>query len=102
MHAVSSGTPFIAPQRLLTQVIAPRVREFRPDAILLSAGFDAYVDDPIGGMAVTVDGYRAIARRWRVLAEELCGGKIAAALEGGYNLAGLGKSVRAFLEEWSR
>ncbi|MCC7384239.1 MAG: histone deacetylase [Deltaproteobacteria bacterium] len=85
----------------IDRVIAPRVRAFRPDMILLSAGFDAYERDPLGGLAVTVEGFRAVARRWRRLAEELCGGRVAAFLEGGYHLEGLAASVRAFLEAWS-
>jgi acetoin utilization deacetylase AcuC-like enzyme len=81
-------------------VLEPKVRAFRPDIILMSAGFDAFELDPLGGLKVTVEGFRALAKRWRVLAEELCAGRMAAFLEGGYHLEGLGASVRAFLEGW--
>ena len=81
---------------------APKLRAFRPDFILMSAGFDAFVDDPLGGLVVTVEGFREIAKRHAALADELCGGRIAATLEGGYDLPGLGRSVTAFLEAWDR
>jgi acetoin utilization deacetylase AcuC-like enzyme len=83
------------------EMLAPAVRAFQPDLILMSAGFDAYEHDPIGGFKITVDGYRTLARRWAALAGELAGGRIAAVLEGGYSLDGLGACVRAFLEGWS-
>jgi acetoin utilization deacetylase AcuC-like enzyme len=84
------------------QILAPKVRAFRPDMILISAGFDPYEQDPIGGFQITVGGFKALAERWRDLAGELCEGKIAATLEGGYHLEGLGASVRAVLEAWDR
>jgi acetoin utilization deacetylase AcuC-like enzyme len=57
------------------------VRRFEPDLLLVSAGFDAHVDDPLGDMEVTADGFRELARRTGQLAP-----RIAAVLEGGYNL----------------
>jgi acetoin utilization deacetylase AcuC-like enzyme len=84
------------------ELLVPRVRAFAPDMILISAGFDPYVHDPLGGLAVTVEGFGALAALWRELAEELCGGRIAAVLEGGYHLEGLGRAARAMLEAWSR
>ena len=80
---------------------APAVRKFRPEVILLSAGFDAFEDDPLGGFDITVDGFEAIARRWGDLASEVCEGRIAGVLEGGYDLRGLGACVRRFLSTWA-
>lgn len=82
-------------------VLGPRLVDFAPDLILISAGFDPYEDDPLGGFQVTVSGFRELALRWRDLAERLTGGKIAGVLEGGYDLDGLGASVTALLEAWS-
>lgn len=82
-------------------VLLPKVRDFAPDFILLSAGFDPYEGDPIGGFRVTVEGFAALARVWRELAESCCEGRIAGVLEGGYDLDGLGRSVRAVLEAWA-
>jgi acetoin utilization deacetylase AcuC-like enzyme len=80
------------------EVFVPALRRFRPDIILLSAGFDAYVDDPLAGMQVTVQGYREMARAITQVADEVCEGRIVCALEGGYNLQGLGGGVVAVLD----
>jgi acetoin utilization deacetylase AcuC-like enzyme len=59
--------------------VEPAVRLFEPELVLVSAGFDAHVDDPLAGMRVTADGFRELARRSAALAPRL-----AAVLEGGY------------------
>jgi acetoin utilization deacetylase AcuC-like enzyme len=76
------------------------VRRFAPDFVLISAGFDPYQGDPLGGFDVTPAGFGALASLWRALADEVAGGRIAAVLEGGYDLPGLGACVRATLEAW--
>lgn len=83
------------------QVLEPAVRAFSPDMILISAGYDAYVEDPVGGLSVTVDGYRTLAGRWRDLAEQICGGRIAGVLEGGYHLDGLVACIDATMNVWA-
>jgi acetoin utilization deacetylase AcuC-like enzyme len=70
------------------EVIVPALRAFRPELILVSAGFDAFVDDPIAGMDVTVGGFAGMARSIRQVADELCQGRMVCVLEGGYDLAG--------------
>jgi acetoin utilization deacetylase AcuC-like enzyme len=70
-------------------VIAPALRGYRPDLILISAGFDAFAADPIAGMRVSAAGYRRMAATLRRLADELCEGRLVAVLEGGYDLGGL-------------
>lgn len=80
--------------------LEPAVRAFRPDFILISAGYDAHVDDPLGELRVTSRGFGELAKRWRALAEELCGGRIAGVLEGGYDLDALTDSIDATLEAW--
>lgn len=74
-------------------VVEPAVRGFAPELLLVSAGFDAHADDPIAGMALTADGFRELARRSAQLAP-----RVAAVLEGGYNLATLPSLVEATLE----
>jgi acetoin utilization deacetylase AcuC-like enzyme len=69
------------------------VRAFAPDLVLVSAGFDAHVDDPLAGMHVTADGFRELARRSAALAP-----RAAAVLEGGYNLRTLPDLVDAALD----
>jgi acetoin utilization deacetylase AcuC-like enzyme len=73
--------------------IAPFVEACRPDLILLSAGYDAHRDDPIGGCRVTDVGFAALVARTRDLADRLCDGRLVAVLEGGYDPAALGRCV---------
>jgi len=65
--------------------VIPALRAFAPEALLLSAGFDAWARDPLGGMEVTGAGFHEWGLRLRDLAEEACGGRILALLEGGYD-----------------
>jgi acetoin utilization deacetylase AcuC-like enzyme len=74
-------------------LLEPAVGSFDPELLIVSAGFDAHVDDPLGGMAVTSDGFRDLAARCTQLAP-----RVAAVLEGGYNLATLPGLVEAALE----
>jgi len=83
------------------QVFRPIARQFRPDAILVSAGFDIYVGDPLGGMRVTDKGFGLLAASLRRMAEELCAGRIVFTLEGGYNVDGLAAGVRESLKVMS-
>ena len=77
-------------------VVEPAVSRFSPDLLLVSAGFDAHVDDPLASMRLTVDGFRELAARCRSLAP-----RTAAVLEGGYNLDTLPGLVSAALEGFS-
>lgn len=83
---------------LFTELIEPVVAAFRPDLLIVSSGFDAHADDPMARMHVTTPGFRRIAERVRLLAEECAGGRLVGLLEGGYNLAALGASLQATLE----
>ena len=78
--------------------ILPALRRFAPDVLLLSAGFDAWRHDPLGGMQVTEEGFRAWGNWLRELAAEICGGRVLAVLEGGYDLRNLPLLVEAHLE----
>ncbi|MGH3102808.1 MAG: histone deacetylase family protein [Gaiellaceae bacterium] len=73
--------------------VEPKLRRFDPDLLLVSAGFDAHVEDPLADIAVTEEGFRELARRAAALAP-----RIAAVLEGGYNLRTLPRLVEAALE----
>lgn len=77
------------------EVCAPAVRRFRPDLILVSAGFDAHFADPLAQELLSAAGYYEIACLLNGLAAELCGGRIVYALEGGYDLTALAWSVQA-------
>ncbi len=78
--------------------VIPALRQFAPDVLLLSAGFDAWQRDPLGGMRVTEEGFRSWGGWLRELAAEVCGGRVLAVLEGGYDLASLPRLVEANLE----
>ncbi|GAB4538663.1 MAG: histone deacetylase [Anaerolineae bacterium] len=80
-------------QQLYQQVVIPVARRFRPDLILVSAGFDAHWDDPLAGLGLSLGGYAWIARTLISLAGELCGGRIVFTLEGGYHLAVLSHGI---------
>ncbi len=77
--------------------ILPALAGFRPDVLLLSAGFDAWRGDPLGGMAVTEQGFASWGRQLAALADEVAGGRLLAVLEGGYDLANLPLLVESFL-----
>jgi acetoin utilization deacetylase AcuC-like enzyme len=73
----------------------PVLRQFKPELILLSAGFDAYEDDPLGGMRVTAAGFERLTADLVTVAHETCAGRLVAIVEGGYDLTGLGDCLRA-------
>jgi acetoin utilization deacetylase AcuC-like enzyme len=71
--------------QISAQVIAPMVKSFRPDMILVSAGFDSHWDDPLTSLGLSSAGFYSISRQLVELAGEMCGGKIMFVLEGGYS-----------------
>jgi acetoin utilization deacetylase AcuC-like enzyme len=77
------------------EVVAPVVRQFGPDLVLLSAGFDAHERDPLGGMRLTSRAFAAMTMELRCAAEECCRGRIVAVTEGGYDFRALTESLMA-------
>ncbi|MCE5228516.1 histone deacetylase [bacterium] len=75
--------------------LVPAARKFKPDFILISAGFDAHKNDPIGGLAYTPAGYAALTRIVKKIAFEECHGRLVSLLEGGYNPDALAESAEA-------
>jgi len=73
--------------------VASAVRAFQPDILLLSAGYDAHRDDPLGGLRVTDAGFQALSKTTRMLADELTAGRLIAVLEGGYHPSALARCV---------
>jgi acetoin utilization deacetylase AcuC-like enzyme len=84
--------------RIFRDVLVPVGLQYRPELILVSAGFDAHRDDPLGGMELSSGGYGAIASEILGLARETCLGKVIFALEGGYNLKALEESIGSVLD----
>jgi acetoin utilization deacetylase AcuC-like enzyme len=83
---------------LYREIIGPVGREFRPQFVLVSAGFDAHHKDPLGAMRLTPIGYAALVKEILDIADESCDGKTVFSLEGGYDLAGLEESIVSALE----
>jgi acetoin utilization deacetylase AcuC-like enzyme len=84
--------------RVYSEILKPIALEYKPELVLVSAGFDPYIKDPLGGMEVTGSGFGALASIVRDIAEQTCGGKVLLTLEGGYNPEGLREGVRAVLQ----
>ncbi len=74
------------------------MEKFLPEFILISAGFDAHRDDPLGGMNLTTSSFELFSKKIMDLADRYCGGKVISFLEGGYDLKALAESVRIHLE----
>ena len=81
------------------RILEPIANAFAPELILVSAGFDIYYQDPLGGMRVTPDGFAAMARVLLNIADRCCSGHVVGVLEGGYHTVGLARSAKATLEE---
>lgn len=78
--------------------VGPALLGFKPEFILVSAGFDAHERDPLGGMKITKKGFVMMAKTLFSSAQKTCRGKIAFVLEGGYDMKGLKEGVEAILE----
>lgn len=84
---------------IFNELLAPIARQYRPEMIILSAGYDTHRDDPLGSMMVTGPGYSYMTKVLLDLASELCSNRFMACLEGGYSLNGLKEGVLATLAE---
>jgi acetoin utilization deacetylase AcuC-like enzyme len=82
-------------REVFERVIVPVLHQFEPDLLLISAGFDAHLRDPLAGMRVTTAGFVAMAAVLRTIAEEHCDGRLVAVVEGGYDLRALRESLEA-------
>lgn len=91
----SGGAEF---RRAWEEKVFPRVREFRPELILVSAGFDAHRDDPLAGLMLETADFAWVTERLCDLADDLCGGRLVSSLEGGYDLDALAESAAAHLD----
>lgn len=90
-----AGTGDVGFQRVFDEILVPVARRFRPQLILVSAGYDAHWMDPIGMLQASVSGFVRMTRALVVLADELCNRRLVLTLEGGYNLQALAASVAA-------
>ncbi|KAM5577808.1 histone deacetylase 14 [Rosa sericea] len=97
------GSGDTAMRTVFDEVIVPCAQRFKPDIILVSAGYDAHALDPLASLQFTTGTYYMLASSIQQLAKDMCGGRCVFFLEGGYNLDSLSYSVadsfRAFLKE---
>ena len=83
---------------MFEQLVMPALQRFRPDIILVSAGYDGHWMDPLGPLALSARGYAGLTRRLYDVASALCDGRIVLFLEGGYNQDALGACVVSSLD----
>ena len=93
-----AGTGDDGYERAIRERVLPALSRFGAELLILSAGFDAWQWDPLGGMQVSEQGFRDWGRWCAELADRVCGGRVLVALEGGYDLAALPALVAAHLE----
>lgn len=84
-------------QQLYDELVIPAIRKFRPQLIMVSAGYDGHWADPLGPLALSVAGYAMLTQRLLAVAQEICEGRLVMVLEGGYNEEALGACVVAAL-----
>ena len=80
------------------ELVEPALREFAPDLLLVSAGFDAHERDPLGGMRLTTEAFAAMTSDLRRVADECCDGRIALVTEGGYDLRALAECLQRVVD----
>jgi acetoin utilization deacetylase AcuC-like enzyme len=79
----------------MTESVLPALKAFKPEFLLVSAGFDAHADDPLASLALREEDYGWATAELASLANEVCDGRLVSTLEGGYDLGALGRSAAA-------
>jgi acetoin utilization deacetylase AcuC-like enzyme len=95
---LSAGDGSEAFREAVDTVIAPRIDDFAPDLIIISAGFDAHWRDPLASLNLTESDFAWATRKFMDLADRHCNQRIVSVLEGGYDLEGLAKSTAFHLD----
>ena len=83
------------------EIVCPALRQFRPDLLLVSAGFDAHALDPLAGLQMTTAGFARLLDLLAEAADELCDGRLVAVTEGGYHLATRGENLSGLLTRYN-
>jgi acetoin utilization deacetylase AcuC-like enzyme len=96
--ALDEGTTGELYRRILTDTILPRLRAFRPELLILSAGFDAHANDPLAGLSLETADFAFVTEELCRLAAEVCEGRVVSCLEGGYDLDALAESGEAHVD----
>ncbi len=98
---VKAKTPATEQLRMFDGALGDIHKNFKPDLIFISAGFDAHETDPLGQLKLLNENFAAMTRTVKNWADEVCGGRVVSCLEGGYNLETLGETVRTHVAELS-
>jgi acetoin utilization deacetylase AcuC-like enzyme len=94
-----AATPANEQKRAFESALDEMSSEFKPDLIIISAGFDSHRDDPLGQLLLTDQDFIDMTRAVKQWAESSCNGRLVSCLEGGYNLSTLGETVRSHVQE---
>jgi acetoin utilization deacetylase AcuC-like enzyme len=94
-----AATPAIEHKRGFEAALDEMSANFKPDLIIISAGFDSHLGDPLGQLQLTDKDFVDMTRALKQWAESSCNGRLVSCLEGGYNLETLGETVRAHVRE---
>jgi acetoin utilization deacetylase AcuC-like enzyme len=89
-------------RQAFNEIIIPSLRDYQPEMLFVSAGFDAHKDDPLGDINLTTAFFGEMTSLLDIIANEFCGGRLISVLEGGYNLQALKESVGLHLEELAK
>jgi len=77
----------------MSDIVLPELTRFRPDLVMISAGFDAHADDPLASLRLVDEDYEWATRQLMAVADDCCGGRVVSTLEGGYDLEALAASA---------
>ncbi|NKB76239.1 MAG: histone deacetylase [Gammaproteobacteria bacterium] len=99
---MSAGMGEMEYREAFREVIMPKAMAFRPDIVLISAGFDAHAADPLGSIALSTSSYGWMTQMMMELADKCCDGRLISVLEGGYDLDALAQSVTEHLRVLSQ
>ncbi|HPF48059.1 MAG TPA: histone deacetylase family protein, partial [Emcibacteraceae bacterium] len=92
---LAAGSGSSAFRKSVESRILPELRKFKPDLILISAGFDAHTFDPLADLNLDTEDYYYVTRKLMEVAEEYSKGRVVSALEGGYNLSVIGECAKS-------
>src|SRR4029079_19622310 len=92
LRAGDGGAKF---REAISGAILPRLKNFRPDLVVVSAGFDAHKRDPLANLQLVEDDFAWATKKIMDVADKTAGGRVVSVLEGGYDLEGLSKSAAA-------
>jgi acetoin utilization deacetylase AcuC-like enzyme len=99
---VKAQTPAAQQKRMFEESINDVRKSFKPDLIMISAGFDAHESDPLGQLKLEDEDFVSMTETMKQWADEACTGRIVSCLEGGYNLETLGETVKNHVAELSK